>query len=106
VSSRARKATASPRIIELARYKPMYEGFHHDFDQGMGYEKMPRLIRPITRNAKNAVASSRIREISVPIVRESMDKVQFNPEAFIIKRSALNAYCPQRITELAQPTVR
>ena len=102
----ARKATASPRTLELARYKPPYEGYHFNFDYGAGSEKLPKLIRVVSQNAKNAVPSSRIKELSVPIIRQSMDSVQFDPNAFIIKRNVLNAYCPPRIAELAQPLVR
>ncbi|XP_067936703.1 sperm microtubule associated protein 2-like isoform X2 [Watersipora subatra] len=102
----ARKATASPRTLELARFKPPYEGYHFNFDQGAGSEKLPKLIRVVSRNAKNAQASSRIKELSVPIIRQSMDLVQFNPHAFAIKPNVLNAYCPPRVAELAQPLVR
>ena len=106
VTTSARKATASPRTLELSRYKPTYEGYQNNYDYGNGYERMPRLIRVISRNARNAVASSRTKELAVPIVRQSMDLVQFDPMAFIIKPTALNAYCPPRISELAQPIVR
>jgi len=106
VSRNARKATASPRTLELARSKPLYEGYHFNFDYGAGSEKLPKLIRVVTRNAKNALASSRTKELAVPIIRQTMDSVQFNPQAFIISRTALNAYCPPRISELAQPIVR
>jgi len=106
VGTNARKATASPRTLELARYKPTYEGYQNNYDYGNGYERMPRLIRVISRNARNAVASSRTKELSVPIIRQSMDLVQFDPMAFIIKPTTLNAYCAPRISELAQPIVR
>lgn len=106
VSMGARKAAASPRTLELARFKPLYDGYQLNYDQGAGYNKLPRLIRPVTKNARHAVPSSRIKELSIPIIRQSMDLVQFDPEAFIIKPTALKAYCSARVAELAAPIVR
>lgn len=100
------KTTAKPRTVELARHKPLYDGYQYNFDHGNGAERFPQLVRVVTRNAKNANASSRTRELATPIIRQSMDLVQFDPEAFIIKKNTLNAYCTPRIAELATPITR
>lgn len=45
-------------------------------------------------------------ELARPIVRDTMDHVQFNPEAFNVSPEALKAKASARIEELAQPIQR
>lgn len=45
-------------------------------------------------------------ELATPIVRDSMDHVQFNPDAFKVSDAAKKAVASARIEELAQPTNR
>ena len=48
----------------------------------------------------------RMNELARPIVRESMDHLQFNPEAFSVTEAAKHAKATPRIEELAQPIAR
>lgn len=89
-------ATASTRCMELAKPKNMAEG----------YQSHREVEWAVTRAAKRAVPTVRINEISEPIVRASMDHVQFNPDAFLVKQSALKGIIPPRIQELSQPIQR
>jgi len=52
------------------------------------------------------VATRRVEELSVPIQRESMDHVQFNPDVFKVSETAKKAKCSTRTEELAQPISR
>ena len=45
-------------------------------------------------------------ELAQPIIRETMDHVQFNPEAFTVSEAAKKAKASPRIEELAQPIRR
>ena len=45
----------------------------------------------------------RLEELAKPMVRESMDIVQFNPAAFEISKAAMKAIATPRIKELAKP---
>ncbi|XP_071480578.1 sperm microtubule associated protein 2-like [Diadema antillarum] len=96
VSDVAKSANASPRQLELAKPKNVADGYQAD--------------RPvqwsITRAARRAAATSRTNELSMPIMRATMDHVQFNPDAFIVSEAAKKARCPARIEELAQPLTR
>ena len=48
----------------------------------------------------------RMDELSRPIIRDTMDNVQFNPDAFRVSEAAKKARASQRIEELAQPIQR
>ncbi|XP_046558672.1 testicular haploid expressed gene protein-like isoform X2 [Haliotis rubra] len=96
VSAAAKNSSASTRSMELARAKGTTEGF----------QAAREVEWPVTRAAKRAAASSRLEELSQPIVRASMDHVQFNPDAFIVRESALKGVVPRRIEDLAQPIQR
>ena len=50
--------------------------------------------------------SFRMEELSQPIVRDTMDHVQFNPDAFNVSTAAKQAKASARIEELAQPIQR
>lgn len=96
VSSSAKNATATSRCLELARPKAVVDDY-----------KLPRDEQwPVTRAAKRAVSTSRIEELSKPIVRATMDHVQFNPDAFLVKPLALKGSFPQRIEQLSRPIER
>ena len=40
------------------------------------------------------------------LFRATMDHVQFNPEAFLVKPNALKASCSARLDELSTPILR
>lgn len=48
----------------------------------------------------------RMSELSKPIVRDTMDHVQFNPDAFNVSEAAKKAKASARIEDLAQPIKR
>lgn len=48
----------------------------------------------------------RMNELAKPIVRDTMDHVQFNPDAFNVSEAAKKAKASSRIEELAQPVTR
>lgn len=45
-------------------------------------------------------------ELARPIIRDTMDHVQFNPDAFTVSEMAKKAVASARIEELAQPIRR
>lgn len=45
-------------------------------------------------------------ELATPIVRDTMDHVQFNPDAFKVSEAAKKARVTARIEELSQPIRR
>ena len=96
VSKETMQASPSPRVAELAKHKRFMEG----------YQPSRSPIWRVTSGAKKAVASKRMTELSTPIVRETMDLVQFNPDAFFVSENAKKAKASARIQELAQPLVR
>ncbi|XP_060576461.1 sperm microtubule associated protein 2-like isoform X2 [Ruditapes philippinarum] len=96
VSTSAKNATATSRCLELARPKGAVDEY-----------KLPRDEQwQVTRAAKRAASSSRIEELSKPIVRATMDHVQFNPDAFLVKPLALKGSFPDRIQQLSRPIER
>lgn len=96
VTDVAKSANATPRQLELAKHKNVADGYQQD-----------RPIQwSITRAARRAAATTRTNELSTPIMRATMDHVQFNPDAFIVSEAAKKARCPPRIEELAQHLVR
>ena len=96
VSKETMQASPSPRILELAKHKRLVEG----------YQSSRGPIWRVSSAAKKAVASNRMSELSTPIIRETMDLVQFNPDAFFVSGTAKKAQASARIQELAQPIVR
>ena len=48
----------------------------------------------------------RMEELAKPIVRDTMDHVQFNPDAFNVSAAAKKAKASERIEQLAQPITR
>lgn len=91
------KATPSSRVVEIAQPKSNVDGF---------VLNLVEPVWPITRSARNAVASDRVSQLANPVVRPSMDHVLFNPKAFQVNELALKATCSARTAELAMPIVR
>jgi len=96
VTDFARKAVPSGRCSELAKHKSIVEG----------YSPAREVIWSVPRSALRAGISTRVGELSQPIIRASMDHVQFDPDAFIVKENALKGRCSKRVEELAQPLNR
>ena len=76
--------------MELARPKALAEGFQH----------AKEVMWPITKAAKRAQATGRLIELARPVDRASMDHLQFNPDAFRVKETALKGRMPARINDL------
>ncbi|KAK7110187.1 sperm microtubule associated protein 2-like isoform X2 [Littorina saxatilis] len=96
VSDQVKTSVATGHCVELACSKPLAEGFQH----------AKEVEWPISKGAKRAQASGRIIELAQPISRASMDHLQFNPNAFTVKESALKGVIPGRIEDLAVPMNR
>jgi hypothetical protein len=90
ISEKAKSAEATPRLMELARAKPLADGFQHARE----------IEWPISKAAKKAQASKRVQELANPVERETMDTVQFNPDAFKVKPTALTGVIPGRVKDL------
>lgn len=96
IPDNVKNASASNRCTELARPKGLADGY-----------QLPREVEwPVPRAAKRAVTTSRIEELAKPIIRASMDHVQFNPDAFLVKPFALKGSFPSRVDRLAKPIDR
>ncbi|XP_071598998.1 sperm microtubule associated protein 2-like isoform X2 [Heliangelus exortis] len=96
VSSLAQKAIASPRILELAKAKPVHAQ----------YVPLRDAAWPVTKAAQQATMTPRLEELAQPCKRPSMSLVQLNPDAFTVKEAAKKAICSARIQELARPIKR
>ena len=96
VSSASRRAVASARVQALAKPKQTVEG----------YLPCKEVEWAINRGTLRVTASERTQTLAKPIIRESMDHLQFNPDAFAVSESARKANPSQRIVELAQPLLR
>lgn len=96
VSSASRRTVASARVQELSKPRQTVEG----------YLPSKETEWPIGKNTLRAITSERIHNLSKPIIRETMDHVQFNPDAFTVSETARKANASQRVVELAQPISR
>lgn len=96
VTPAAKNASAKARSQELARPKGTTDGYMLPKDE----------MWPISKAARRATASGRVGELSKPVVRASMDHVQFNPDAFVVKETALKGVIPKRVFDLANPSSR
>lgn len=96
VSSASMRTVASARVQELSKAKQTVEG----------YLPCRETEWHITRNTLRAIASDRIQNLSKPIIRETMDHLQFNPDAFTVRETAKKATASSRVVELAQPIAR
>lgn len=84
------------RVVELSKAKGLVAG----------YQPCRQVAWTVQGAAKRAVASGRIEELAKPIVRETMDHLQFNPDAFNVSMAAKKAKCTDRTVELAKPIDR
>ncbi|XP_065178608.1 sperm microtubule associated protein 2-like [Sycon ciliatum] len=94
VSAAARKADASERTLELAAPKTT----------AVGYKPCRSPIWTPANSFESA--NPRLDELSVPIKRETMDHLQFDPDAFQVSRNALKAKASARLEKLAEPIDR
>lgn len=90
------QAETGQRLNELSRPKRLAEG----------YESSRDVIWKVTTGAKLAIASSRLSELSHPIIRETMDHLQFNPDVFLVSAAAKKYKATPRMEELAKPIQR
>ncbi|XP_010226464.1 PREDICTED: testicular haploid expressed gene protein-like, partial [Tinamus guttatus] len=93
VSQAAQQAVASPRVLELAAARSLLPD----------YMPLRDAEWPVCKAATHAVPSPRLVELAQPRKRLSMDLTQFNPEAFVVKESAMKAVCSARLQDLARP---
>ncbi|XP_064382009.1 sperm microtubule associated protein 2-like [Halichondria panicea] len=96
VPTAALQATPSDRVMDLAKPKRLADG----------YQLSREVVWRISTGAKNAMASNRLDDLSKPIIRDTMDHVQFNPDAFNVSEAAKKAKASARIEELSQPITR
>lgn len=96
VSKSARNGMASNRVQELSQPKKLTDGYHPTRD----------VEWRVPRSALRAAPTERLKTLSEPIIRDTMDHVQFDPLAFQVKESALKGRVPNRIHDLAQPIIR
>jgi len=96
VSKGARYAKAGSRVLELAQPKKLTESYRPNRD----------VEWRVPRSALHATATSRMNELATPIIRATMDHVQFDPLAFQVKVSALKGKVPDRVFDLSQPVSR
>ena len=96
VSKAAKQASPSDRVGELSKAKKLPEG----------YAPCRSVLWRVTSGAKNAVASTRMEGLAKPIIRETMDHVQFNPDAFNVSETAKKYKASARVEELAKPLQR
>ena len=89
-------AAASGRIQELSKPKQLPDGFLPNRD----------VEWKIPRTALKTFTTERMKLLSQPIVRDAMDHVQFNPDAFKVQDSAKRAKISSRVNELSQPVQR
>ncbi|KAK1175653.1 testicular haploid expressed gene protein-like [Acipenser oxyrinchus oxyrinchus] len=96
VSKPARKALATSRIQQLAKQKEIPSSYLPERD----------VMWAITSGAGNSSASSRTEELAKPIMRQPMDMLQYDTEAFKVREAAKKSMCTQRIKQLAEPIQR
>ena len=96
VSKASMQAVPTDRVMDLAKSKKLADG----------YQPCKSALWKVSTGAKNAVASTRMEELSKPIIRETMDHVQFDPDAFMVSQAAKKYKPTPRIEELAKPIER
>lgn len=90
------RAAMTARIGELSVSKKLTDGYQPSRDVEW---KVPRAVL-------KAKATQRVADLASPIIRDTMDHVQFDPLAFQVKTSALKGKVPDRIHNLAEPVIR
>ncbi|XP_078589070.1 sperm microtubule associated protein 2-like [Branchiostoma floridae x Branchiostoma japonicum] len=96
VNGKARSASATQRLLELSKPKGLADGWVNNRE----------VMWPVSRSARRNQPTERLGQLSVPTIRATMDHVQFDPDAFLVKETAKKARCSQRTEELAQPLTR
>ena len=96
VSEMAKTANASSRTIDLSKSKTLSDRYQPSRD----------VEWPVNQASLFSVASNRLEELAKPIKRETMDHLQFNPDAFKVSSNALKANTSKRLGELADPLER
>nr|XP_055197608.1 testicular haploid expressed gene protein-like isoform X2 [Nyctereutes procyonoides] len=86
----------SPRIIALAKAKPLHQDYLPIRDAHW----------PVSYAAIHCKISPRIQELANPNTRSPVHTVYYDPDVFKVKPAALKTQCTPRIQELAEPIVR
>ncbi|XDB51411.1 PREDICTED: testicular haploid expressed gene protein-like [Capra hircus] len=93
ISHAALLAHPSPRIVALAKAKPLHKDYLPPRDA----------LWPVSYAAIHSKISPRIQELANPNTRTPMHIVYYDPEVFKVKPAALKTQCSPRIQELAEP---
>ncbi|XP_052497721.1 testicular haploid expressed gene protein-like [Budorcas taxicolor] len=93
ISHAALLAHPSPRIVALAKAKPLHKDYLPPRDA----------LWPVSYAAIHSKISPRIQELANPNTRTPMHIVYYDPEVFKVKPAALKSQCSPRIQELAEP---
>ncbi|KAI6646493.1 Testicular haploid expressed gene protein-like isoform X2 [Oopsacas minuta] len=96
VSEVAKSANASSRTIDLSKSKSLSDRYQPSRDVAWF----------VSQASLYAVASNRLEELAKPIKRETMDHLQFNPDAFKVSTNALKGKPSKRLEELSEPLER
>ncbi|XP_021557297.1 testicular haploid expressed gene protein-like [Neomonachus schauinslandi] len=86
----------SPRIIALAKARPLHQDYLPDRDAHW----------PVSYAAIHCKISPRIQELANPNTRSPVHIIYYDPDVFKVKPAALKTQCSPRIHELAEPLVR
>uniref|UniRef100_A0A8C0T3C9 Theg spermatid protein like n=1 Tax=Canis lupus familiaris TaxID=9615 RepID=A0A8C0T3C9_CANLF len=96
ISHAALLCKPSPRIIALAKAKPLHQDYLPIRDAHW----------PVSYAAIHCKISPRIQELANPNTRSPVHIVYYDPDVFKVKPAALKTQCTPRIQELAEPIVR
>ncbi|XP_004706404.1 testicular haploid expressed gene protein-like [Echinops telfairi] len=96
VSFAATHASASPRLMTLAKNKSVHPDYIPDREAQW----------PISYAATHSQVSPRVQELSIPSPRSPVRTAAFELDVFKVKPAAMKAKCSARILELAQPVRR
>ncbi|XP_055444643.1 testicular haploid expressed gene protein-like [Bubalus kerabau] len=96
ISHAALLAHPSPRILALAKAKPLHKDYLPPRDA----------LWPVSYAAIHSKISPRIQELANPNTRTPVHIVYYDPEVFKVKPAALKTQCSPRIQELAEPITR
>ncbi|XP_057585293.1 testicular haploid expressed gene protein-like [Hippopotamus amphibius kiboko] len=96
ISHAALLARPSPRILALAKARPLHQDYLPPRDA----------YWPVSFAAIHSKISPRIQELANPNTRTPVHIVYYDPEVFKVKPAALKTQCSPRIHELAEPLRR
>ncbi|KAB1282534.1 Testicular haploid expressed gene protein-like [Camelus dromedarius] len=96
ISCAALLAKPSPRIVALAKARPLHQDYLPPRDASW----------PVSYAAIHSKISPRIQELANPNTRTPMHIIYYDPEVFKVKPAALKTQCSPRIRELAEPVRR